>query len=537
MNLQSLLFLFKANLPVVAIDSPAPEELSTVETILREVAQPLDLPVFIWDLGRGLQQAKLDDEMGIETEPTEFRPGNDPVLEMLDYIEQYEGRGLFILLDLHSFLCGNPLLCGERRDLLSITRRIKNLAFTLKQTRKRLILLGQSMKLPEDFTGLIYEINMPLPHATTIADLIQSYLANLQQLFHDKHKTLVVNLNGAEQARLIRAAQGLTEGEIRDALRLAAVRDERIDATTAELLDDFKIRKLKKYQVEFSAPPDVEVGGLDQVKQWFKERTELFSDEASQANLQPPKGILLFGIPGTGKSLISKTIGHLWNVPVLSVDMGAVYSSLVGESEANLSTILKTAEALAPCVLFIDELEKALAGTGTNSGDSGVGQRLLGKLLTWMAEKTAPVFVIATANYIDGIPPEFTRKGRFDEVFFVDLPQKSERAQILGIHLARYQTQLSEDDMGAIAQATKDFSGAELAALAQEAAIKAFNHNRTGQIQLEDLQELAALTIPLAQREQGKIQSLREATKHARLAASPDVEESVAKRSRQEVLL
>jgi SpoVK/Ycf46/Vps4 family AAA+-type ATPase len=154
-----------------------------------------------------------------------------------------------------------------------------------------------------------------------------------------------------------------------------------------------------------------------------------------------------------------------------------------------------------------------------------------------MAEKTAPVFVIATANYIDGIPPEFTRKGRFDEVFFVDLPQKSERAQILGIHLARYQTQLSEDDMGAIAQATKDFSGAELAALAQEAAIKAFNHNRTGQIQLEDLQELAALTIPLAQREQGKIQSLREATKHARLAASPDVEESVAKRSRQEVLL
>lgn len=537
MNLQSLLFLFKANLPVVAIDSPAPEELSTVETILREVAQPLDLPAFIWDLGRGLQRVKIDAAIGIETEPTDFRPGTDPVLAMLDYIEQYDDRGLFILLDLHSFLYCNPLLSGERRDLLAITRRIKNLAFTLKQTKKRLILLGQNMKLPEDFTGLIYEIDMPLPNAHAIAELIQSYLANLQQLFHDKNKTLLVELDTAEKARLIRAVQGLTEGEIRDALRLAAVKDERIDTTTADVLNDFKIRKLRKYQVEFSAPPDVEVGGLDQVKQWFRERTQLFSDEASQANLQPPKGILLFGIPGTGKSLIAKTIGHLWNVPMLSVDIGSVYSSLVGESESNLDSILQTAEAVAPCILFIDELEKALAGTGNSSGDSAVGQRLLGKLLTWMAEKTAPVFVIATANYIDGIPPEFTRKGRFDEVFFVDLPQKSERAQILNIHLTKYHTQLNEEDLGAIAQATKDFSGAELAALAQEAAIKAFNQDRAGQITLEDLQELAALSIPLAQREQAKIRALRDATKHARLAAFPEVEETVSKRSRQEILL
>ncbi|MGE5659454.1 MAG: AAA family ATPase [Actinomycetota bacterium] len=537
MNLQSLLFLFKANLPVVAIDSPAPEELSTVETILREVAQPLGLPAFIWDLGRGFQRAKIDETLGIETEPTDFRPGTDPVLAMLDYIEQYDDRGLFILLDLHSFLCWNPLLCGERRDLLAITRRIKNLAFTLKQTRKRIILLGQNMKLPEDFTGLIYEINLSLPNAHTISDLIQSYLTDLQQLFQDKNKTLHIELDATGKARLIRAVQGLTEGEIRDALRLAAVQDERTDTTTADLLNDFKIRKLRKYQVEFSAPPDVEVGGLDQVKQWFRERTQLFDDEASQANLQPPKGILLFGIPGTGKSLIAKTIGHLWNVPVLSVDMGSVYSSLVGESESNLSNILQTAEAVAPCVLFIDELEKALAGTGTTSGDSGVGQRLLGKLLTWMAEKTTLVFVIATANFIDGLPPEFSRKGRFDEVFFVDLPQKSERAQILNIHLAKYHTQLSQEDLGAIAHATKDFSGAELAALAQEAAIRAFNQGRAGQITLADLQELAALTIPLAQREQAKIQALRDATKHARLAASPDVEETVSKRSRQEVLL
>lgn len=302
-------------------------------------------------------------------------------------------------------------------------------------------------------------------------------------------------------------------------------------------MSDFKIRKLKKYQVEFSAPPDVEVGGLDQVKQWFRERTQLFSKQASQANLLPPKGILLFGIPGTGKSLIAKTIGHLWNVPVLSVDMGSVYSNLMGESEANLRTILQTAEAIAPCVLFIDELEKALAGTKTSSTDSGVGQRLLGRLLTWMVDKTAPVFIIATANYIDGIPPEFTRKGRFDEIFFVDLPQRSERAEILSIHLAKYQAQLSQEDLGAIAYATKEFSGSELAALAQEAAIKAFNHDRPGRITLEDLQEIVEITVPLARREQGKIQALREATRHARLASSLEVEETTAKRRRQEVLL
>jgi len=280
-----------------------------------------------------------------------------------------------------------------------------------------------------------------------------------------------------------------------------------------------KIQKLEKLNVEFCGKPNVEAAGLDQLKTWITRKGNRFHNPAP--GRPSPKGLMLVGVPGSGKSLIAKTIGTLWNVPVLSVDMGAIYGSLVGESESNLRQLLSHAEAIAPCVLFIDEIEKALAGV-SSANDSGVSQRLFGKLLSWMQEKTAQVFVVATANNIAGLPPEFTRKGRFDEVFFVDLPSDRERLAILEAHLARFGAELSEPDKIQITEATQGFSGAELGAVVEE-ALDAMDMDGNDTLNLDYLLEAAAVTVPLSQRDQDTITALRTWAKTAARNASTPV--------------
>jgi SpoVK/Ycf46/Vps4 family AAA+-type ATPase len=284
-----------------------------------------------------------------------------------------------------------------------------------------------------------------------------------------------------------------------------------------------------------------DVGGLDELKLWLDRRGQAFSTGARRFGLDAPKGVLLLGIQGCGKSLTAKAIAATWQFPLLRFDMGKVFGGIVGQSEGNIRTALQVAQALAPCVLWIDEIEKGMAGMGSSGQtDGGTTARVVGTLLTWMQEKREPVFVVATANRIDMLPPELLRKGRFDEIFFVDLPTREIRKEILGIHLRKKDRNPDDFDLDALATASVGFSGAELEEAVREGLYEAFAHARG--LTTEDIASALVKTFPLSQTMREEIDDLRKwAQVRARLASSvvpeglPDDKKSVSvPRLRQE---
>jgi SpoVK/Ycf46/Vps4 family AAA+-type ATPase len=362
---------------------------------------------------------------------------------------------------------------------------------------------------------LIHELSNDLPNQSIIHSVITECFDDLMSNGYE----INLDLNTSEGEKLVRSSQGLTIEEIRDAIRLSAVADGGITINCYQRVSQLKINKLRKLQVEFSEPPDVSVGGLDNLKQWINQRSKLFSQQLSNSKLPSPKGIMLVGVPGTGKSLVAKTIGQMWSIPILKLDMGNIYNSLVGESEKNMRVRLKTAEAIAPCILWMDEIEKGLAGS-SGGNDSGVSQRVFGQFLTWMSDHKAPVFVVATANDISSLPPELSRKGRFDEVFFVDLPNQNERSEILALHLNRHDVILTDQELEALAQLAENFSGAELAGIVDDSAIACFDDDRYPNINYQDIEKAIKATVPLAIREKEKIAGLKAwAFSSARLAS------------------
>lgn len=514
MNTSQLTNLFRASLPIVAIDSPVAEEQSIIEQIVQDVAIPLNMNVFTWDLAEGLKQIKYSPEKGISKEDVEnYSVDNDPIMDTFTYIEEYCGKAIFIMVDLQYYIGSD----SSRIDY-AIVRKIKNLCFTLKRSFKRMILLGQGINLSAEFDGLIHELGNELPTQETIKSVITECLNDLA---NNGGWIIDLDINSSDGERIVRASQGLTIEEIRDAVRLCAVADGGISNDSYRRISELKINKLMKLNVEFSNAPEVEVGGLDNLKQWLNQRSKLFSAQVNNSKLPSPKGIMLVGVAGCGKSLVAKTIGQMWSIPILKLDMGTIYNSLVGESEKNMRQLLKTAEAVAPCVLWMDEIEKGLGGAN-GSNDSGVSQRVFGQFLTWMSEHKAPVFVVATANDITSLPPELSRKGRFDEVFFVDLPTQSERIDILSLHLKRHDVTLDVQELENLSLLADNFSGAELAGIVDDSAIACFDNNRYPNITYQDIETAIKATVPLAVREKDKINTLKAwAKSSARFASQP----------------
>ncbi|MBW4557105.1 MAG: AAA family ATPase [Trichormus sp. ATA11-4-KO1] len=521
MNLNNIFATLDSQIPIVALEVLAPEEATIVQWLTTQAQEKLESPVFFWNLGvSSLEQCLIADDGGLVFKPVpEYKrpPHADPLLYIFEYINSFDGVGVFVLGDIHPFVGKNsPQLSWE------ILTRVKNLYHRLKPTEKRIIFLGQNIELHESLVRLIPFAEVPLPTIEQVQEHLESYLQYLKESASEQEVSFRILLSDENKETLARAALGLTLEEISDFLRLTVKESLSsagitIDTSIITKVVEYKTRLLSQMGIELGKPATIPFGGLDLLREWLQRRRRLFTQEARSLHLPQPKGVLLAGPPGTGKSHCAKNIANILNLPLLQLDIASMLGSLVGESEGNVRRALKTAEAIAPCVLWLDEIEKALSGQGDSSG---VSQRILGNILTFMSECTAGVFVVATCNDPSALPSELKRKGRFDENFFVDLPSEPERAQILRIHLERFGICVEDEYLEAIAANTAKFSGAELETLAAEAALLAFDEGRPQQITLGDLEACRQTITPLAVQDAASVERMQAWAKTARAASS-----------------
>lgn len=468
--------LLRARYPLIYI--PTREE-ERVEVAIAQAAKRLgNRAVYIWDFVDGYQGNPNDQAFG----------RRNP-LQALEFVEKipHDGAAIFILRDFHRFL-----------EDISVARKLKNLSRNLKSQPKNIIIISPEVAVPPDLTEVLTVLEFPLPDVAEIKSEIQRLLAATAQSLNDK----ILD-------ELVRSCQGLSLERIRRVLARAIATHGQIQPEDVELVLEEKRQSIRQTQIlEFYPATEriSDIGGLDNLKDWLLRRGGAFSQQARQYGLPHPRGLLLVGIQGTGKSLTAKAIAHHWHLPLLRLDVGRLFGGLVGESESRTRQMIQLAEALAPCILWIDEIDKAFSGFDAK-GDSGTTSRVFGTFITWLAEKRSPVFVVATANNIQTLPPEMLRKGRFDEIFFVGLPSQDERYAIFELHLARLRPHnLKNYDLERLAYETPDFSGAEIEQTLIEAMHIGFSQNRD--FTTDDILESASQIIPLARTAQEQIQFL-----------------------------
>ena len=436
--------------------------------------------------------------------------GRDP-LSALDQVEKAadDRAALYVLHDFDAFW-ENP----------TVKRKLRVLSRTLRQTRKSIVLTGVTDELPVELAADAVRICYELPDAFEIN-------AEIDRLKLQPGSALRLSETGRE--RIVRAALGLTAAQARHVFAKAIAASGALSDSDIASVSEEKKKILREVEaLEYSDANETirDVGGLDVLKEWLNSREKAFGADASAYGLPTPKGIALLGIPGTGKSLTAKMIGHHWQLPLIRLDVGALFGSLVGESESRVRRALKIAERIAPCVLWIDELEKALAHGGS---DSGTSARVFGSILTWMQEKKNDVFVVATANDIAALPPELLRRGRFDEIFFLDLPTRSERREIFAVHLEKRRRLPESFDLDRLAGASAGFVGSELEQAVIDAMYAGFND---GQREFTTDDILAALRrqVPLSVSRREAIQRLRNWLKEGRAQSAsvpaPDEDET-----------
>lgn len=389
---------------------------------------------------------------------------------------------------------------------------------------RTLILVSASRHIPADLESLVTLVDFPLPDEEAIKRLLEGMIER-----NSRAGALRVELGPDGAERLARAASGLTAFEAENAFARAMVDDGRLTDDDILLVQEEKrqiVQKSGVLEVVSSTVRLEDIGGLGNLKTWLTKRNGSWLDEARSYGLPAPKGVLVTGVPGCGKSMTAKAMSSAWSLPLVRLDIGRVFGGLVGASEQNMRTALGTAEAIAPCVMWIDEIEKGFASGASGSGDSGTSARVFGTFLTWMQEKTAAVFVIATANNISLLPPEFLRKGRFDEIFFIDLPTDSERTVIFRLHVrARLKAGPALGDLDVsdallrdLVDATEGFSGAEIEQAVISACFDAFDGRRA--LTREDLLREIEHTVPLSVTQAESISALRSWADMRAVAAS-----------------
>lgn len=473
--------LIKARYPVIYIVS---SEEQRVEKALREFALKKERKLAAWSITRGFVTLAGDHRGGDVKDP----------LKALDHIAGVEGKALFVLRDFHAFV-ENP----------QVVRKLRDLAHDLpRKSQKNVILLSPVLKVPPELEKEVAVIDWDLPDRQDIDSIIGRML---QELPVGVEAGAAGEPAGRE--RIVEAALGLTYSEAENVLAKSVVRNKTFDVNT--ILGEKKhiIRKsgiLEYYEAQESLD---DIGGLEVLKLWLQKRRGAFTTKAREFGLPLPKGILLLGVPGCGKSLTAKAVGAAWQMPLLRLDVGKIFGGLVGASEENIRKVIKTAEAIAPAVLWLDELEKGFSGTqSSGQSDGGTTSRVFGTFITWLQEKTSPVFVIATANDVRSLPPELMRKGRFDEIFFVDLPTREERKSILEIHLKKKKRDITAIDTGKITDAMPEFCGAEVEQAVISSLYDAFDTN--SDLSTEGLLHSVREIVPLAVTMKEGIDFLRE---------------------------
>ncbi|MEO1134541.1 MAG: AAA family ATPase [Cyanobacteria bacterium J06639_1] len=472
--------LVRARYPAIYV---ATLEEERAERAIRAASR--DRQIYCWDFVSGYDARGADANVG-QRNP----------LQALEFVTRTNPQvpAVFVLRDFHRFL-----------DDISVSRQLRNLARELRSQPKTLVILAPELSIPVELSETITVLEFSLCGAKDIEAAISNLIGDTSAL------------SAGDRDALVRACQGLTLNRVEQALAKAIAQWGYLAPEAVELILEEKQQKIRQTQILEFYPATTEladIGGLDNLKEWLMRRGAALSEKARQYGLPQPRGLLLVGIQGTGKSLTAKAIAHHWHLPLLRLDVGRLFGGLVGESEARTRQLIQLSEAMAPCVLWIDEMDKAFGASSSNDG--GTTSRVLGSLVTWMAEKTAPVFVVATANNIHLLPPELLRKGRFDEIFFVDLPDRAERAEIFTVHLSKLRPQTLRDyDIDRLAYETPDFSGAEIEQIVIEAMYLAFSQNRD--FTTEDIVQATAQMVPLARTAKEQVELLQSWSKQGKI--------------------
>ncbi len=486
--------LIRASFPLICVLSYEEDRvLEAIRRIAQRLGEERKRPrrLYVWSASRGLRD---DQDKLINRESVE-----DPTAALVHVIENPEDA-IYVFLDLHRHY--SPVT----------TRLIRDTARAVRTTRKSVLFLTPSYQVPDELQKEVALSVFQLPDRQQLDQVLNTVIAEVRQAFEPDQTSPPdqdgqpgkadvrgpVELSGEEREALLRAATGLTCNEALLAFRAAAARDGALSASAIRTVAESKTQVIRKsgiLEYYHQSESFADVGGLGNLLAWFKSRFPAFANTARYAGLPMPKGVLLVGVPGCGKSLSARALAGAWGVPLLRLDVGRIFGSYVGQSEANLRMAIQTAEAVSPCILWIDEVEKGFSGV-QGQGGGGVAARVFGTFLNWLQDKRSPVFVVATANDLSGIPPEFLRQGRFDDIFFVGLPGPESRRAILEIHLAKRKRSAAGFDMQSLAQATEGFSGAEIEQAIVAGLFTAFDAERD--LETADIAAAAHETHPLS---------------------------------------
>ena len=519
--LERLRILIDSSTPIIVMETV--EEMRAVR-LVRAASSGLNLAVFEWSVASGL--VRSGNEIGSNVLEPRFAPENHAAglhggseagasaiynsrepAQALSNLEAISVEAVFILKDFHRHV-EDPV----------VVRHLRDVGQRFSTNRRTVIITAPAINIPPELASLVEFLELPLPDRQRLRQIIDETLARVA-----KNRTLKRNLDASGLDAMAANLRGLTEEEADRAISQAIVtRYGLFPDTVTDVLEAKKDLLRHSGMLEFvDAPENLStVGGLENLKQWLTQRRGAWEDTARKFGLEPARGVIILGVQGCGKSLCARAIAGEWKLPLVKFDTAAVFDKYIGETERRIQRVFRVAEGLSPCVLWIDELEKVFAGSGPDSAsvDAGVSSRILAAFLSWMQDRQAPVFVAATCNNVTALPPELIRKGRFDELFFVDLPNSAERQRIFAIQLSKRQRNPEEFDLGKASAAAEGFSGAEIDAAVQSALYAAYASKQP--LTTQSLLEALSRTVPLSVTCTEEIQSQRAWAKQRAVAAS-----------------
>lgn len=490
--------LIRARYPLIYVVS---FEENRVESELLRITQNRKKQIYKWSITNGLENPD-GSFLG------EFK---DPI-KVLEYILQSDINGVFVMKDYHPYL-NEPV----------VIRKLRDVAHSLKTSMKNVVFLSPILKVPVELEKEISVVDYNLPGKEEIGQIVKSISESIGEA--DK---LEISRNPMLLQKVVEAALGLTAEEAENVFAKSLVQTGDFNLKIILSEKEQIIRKSGVLEYCHVNENMKGVGGLDELKKWLNKRGKAFTPEARDFGLPEPRGVLLLGIPGCGKSLTAKAISSMWQLPLLKLDVGKVFSSLVGSSEENVRRAIQTAESIAPSILWLDEMEKGFSGLGSSGQtDGGTTARVFGTFLTWLQEKKTPVFVVATCNNVSQLPPELLRKGRFDEIFFVDLPSKEERKEIFKIHLEKRNRDSKGFNIEKLAEKSIGFSGSEIEEIIISSLYDAFDDGK--ELDQSYIEKTIENMVPLSQTMEDQIKGTREWAKiRAKKASSIEWENETA---------